>query len=59
MHRNLQNGAEFGSKKLLIWKYRMGGPNNSDILENWFPPEVRSPLFNFWKFENPERGTPE
>ena len=23
-----------------------GGPNNSDILQNWFPPEIRSPLLN-------------
>ena len=36
-----------------------GGPNNSDILSNWFPPEIRSPLFNLYKFENPERSTPE
>ena len=36
-----------------------GGPNNSDILQNWFPPEIMSPLFNFYKFENPERSTPE
>ena len=36
-----------------------GGPNNLDILWNWFPPEIRSPLFNLDKFENPERSTPE
>ena len=30
-----------------------GGPNNSDILQNWFP------LFNLWKFQNPEKSTPE
>ena len=36
-----------------IWVYKTfkieiqkGGPNNSDILQNWFPPEIRSPLFN-------------
>ena len=23
-----------------------GGPNNSDILQHWFPPEIRSPIFN-------------
>ena len=37
----------------------MGGPNNSDILQNWFPSEIRSALFNLYKFENPERTTPE
>ena len=26
------------------------GPNNSDILQNWFTPEIRSPLFNLQKF---------
>ena len=36
-----------------------GGPNNLDILQNWFPPEILSPLFNFYKFENPERSNPE
>ena len=35
------------------------GPDNSDILQNWFPPEIRYPLFNLYKFENPERSTPE
>ena len=30
-----------------------GGPNNSDILQNWFP------LFNLWKFQDPEKSTPE
>ena len=23
-----------------------GGPNNSDILQNWLPPLIRFPLFN-------------
>ena len=36
-----------------------GGPNNLDILWNWFPREIRSPLFNLDKFQNPERCTPE
>ena len=43
-----------------IWVYKTfkieiqkGGPNNSDILQNWFPPEIGFPLFNFYKFENP------
>ena len=41
------------------WNTKGGGPNNSDILQNWFPPEIRYPLFNLYKFENPERSTPE
>ena len=36
-----------------------GGPNNSDILQNWFAPEIATPLFNFYKFENPQRSTAE
>ena len=31
------NDEEFGSRKLLKLKYRRGGPNNSDILQNWSP----------------------
>ena len=49
-----------------IWVHRTfkieiqkGGPNNSDILQNWFPLEIRSPLLNLQKFENPERSTSE
>ena len=25
---------------------KMGVPNNSDFLQNWFPPEIRSPVFS-------------
>ena len=35
------------------------GPNNSDFLQNWFPSEIRSPLFNLSKFQNSEKITPE
>ena len=52
------NDKEIGCKKLLNLKYRRGGANNSDILQNWFPTEIRSPLFNLYKFGNPERKTP-
>ena len=45
------NDKEFGSKKLLKLKNRRGGPNNSDILQNWFPPEIWSPLFHLYKFQ--------
>ena len=36
-----------------------GGPNNSDFLQNWFPPEIRSPLFNLQKIQDYEKITPE
>ena len=36
-----------------------GGPNNSDILQTWYPPEIGSPLFNFYKSEKAEKSTPE
>ena len=48
-----------------IWVHRTfkieiqkAGPNNPDILQNWFPTEIRSPLLNLLKFGNPERTTP-
>ena len=46
----------FETFKLEIRKW---GKNNSDILENWFPPELRSPPFNLWKYEASEKGAPE
>ena len=36
-----------------------GGPNNLDFLQNWFPPEIRSPLLNLLKFRGFEKSTPE
>ena len=59
MDWNLINDQEFGSKKLLKLKNRRGGPNNSDILQNWFPPEIRSPLFNLYKFQDCEKSLPD
>ena len=34
-------------------------PNNSDSLQNWFSPEIYSPIFNLWKFSKSETSTPE
>ena len=34
---------------------RKGRPNNSDFLENWFPPEIKSPFFILQKFQYPEK----
>ena len=36
-----------------------GGPNNSDFLQNWLPPEISSPLFNLQKFQKSEKGSSE
>ena len=33
------------------------GGNNSDFLQNWFPPEIRSRLFNLQNFQKSEKGT--
>ena len=38
---------------------KKGAPNNSDFLQNWFPPEIRSPFFNLYKFQDAEKSTPE
>ena len=42
-----------------IWIYKTfeieikkRGPNNADILQNWFPPEIRSPLYNLPKLQD-------
>ena len=34
------------------------GPNNSDILQNWVPLEIRSPFFNLQKFQGFEKSIP-
>ena len=36
-----------------------GGPHNSHFLQNWFPTENRSPLFNFYVFQDSEKNTPQ
>ena len=36
-----------------------GGPNNSDFLQNWFPPEIRSPIFKLKIFQDSEKVAPE
>ena len=35
------------------------GPNNWDFLQNWFPPEIRSPRFNLMKFQDSDQSTYE
>ena len=48
----MQNGLKCNERQR-IWvdrtfkiEIQKGGPNNSDILQNWFPQEIRSPLFD-------------
>ena len=59
MHWTLMSNKKIVSIKLLKLKYRREGPNNSDILQIWLTPEITFPFFNLYKFENPERSTPE
>ena len=49
-----------------IWVHRTskieikkGRQNNSDILQNWLPLEIRSPHFNLQKFLDPEKSIPD
>ena len=46
LHWNLMNDNEFGCAKLLKFKHRREGSNNTYFLQNWFAPEIRSFLFN-------------
>ena len=54
MDWNLINDEEFWFKKLLKL-----GPNNSNILKNWFPPKISSLLFNLYKFQDSLKSPPE
>ena len=54
-----KGSAEFGSPKRLKFKKKRGQPSNSNFLHNWFHPEIRSHLFNLYKFQDPEKSTPE
>ena len=55
------NNEEFKnlSHKSRKTEIQMRGPNNSDFLQNWFRPEIRSYAFNLKKFQKSEKGTPE
>ena len=50
------NDKEFWVHITFEIEIHKGGPNNSEILENWFFPEISFPLFNLQKFENPEKS---
>ena len=36
-----------------------GWPNDSAVLQNWFPQEIRSPLFHLRKFKKNDKSTAE
>ena len=40
------NDDKSESTKSFKIEIQKGGPNNLDFLQNWFPPEIRSPFFN-------------
>ena len=61
----MQNGLKSNEWRR-IWVHRTfkieiqkGEPNNSDILQNWFSPEIRSPHFNLYNFQDSSKSTPE
>ena len=53
------NDEEIAYLELWKLKYRRGGPNNSEFLQNWVPREIRSPLLNLQKFQDFEKSSPE
>ena len=58
MNWNLMNDEEWVRKTFKI-EIQKGRQNNSDFLQNWFPPEIMSPLFYLSKFQDSEKSTPE
>ena len=59
MHWNLMNDEEFGSKKILNFKYKRGDQIIHTFCKIGSPGEIRSPLFNLWKFQDSEKSIPE
>ena len=57
MHWNLMNDDEFGSFKLLKFKYRRGDQIIQLFYRIGSPQEIRSPLFNLTKFRKPEKSS--
>ena len=56
MHNALKSNEwrTIWARKTFKIEMQKGGPNNSDFLQNWFPPEIRSPpppLFNLYNFK--------
>ena len=59
MHWNLLDDEEFGSLKLLKWKYRRGHQIIQPLCRIGSPQEISSPIFNLRKFEKTEKSTAE
>ena len=59
MHWNLTNDEEFGSSKLLKLKYRSGVQIIQPFCRIGSHQEIRSLLFNLWKFQKSEENNPE
>ena len=59
MDWNLMNDEEFSSIKLLRFKYRRGDQIIQTYWKLVHPQKFNPPLFNLYKFENPDRSTPE
>ena len=59
MHWNLLDDEEFGSLKLLKWKYRRGDQIIQQFCRIGSPQEISSPIFNLRKFEKTEKSTAE
>ena len=55
---NLMNNEKFGSLKLLKLKYRRGDQIIQSFCRISSSKEIRSPLFNLWKFEKSEKSAP-
>ena len=58
MHNALKSNEwrRIWARKTFKIEMQKGGPNNSDFLQNWFPPEIWSPpLFNLYKFQDSEK----
>ena len=58
-HWNLMNDEEFGSFRLLKFKYRRGHQIIPAFCRIGSPQEIRSPLFNLMNFQKPEKSTAE
>ena len=59
MHWNLLDDEEFGWLKFLKLKYTRGDQIIQPFCRIVSPQEIRSPLFNFRKFEKTEKSTAE
>ena len=59
IHWNAMKDEEFGSRKLLKFKYRRGNQIIPTFCKIGSFPEIMSPLFNLYKFRDSSKSTPE